>query len=219
MLLLALDTSTQAVTVAVHDGVQVLAESTVVGARRHTELLMPTVAEVFRTAGVDRTMLTAVAVGVGPGPFTGLRVGLAAARVLGAALEVPVHGVCSLDVIAYETRAAGGPDGPFLVATDARRREVYWAEYDEVGTRVRGPAVGPAMAISATAGGSALPAAGSGARLYPDAFAAILDPEFPSAAHLAAAVVEGVVEIGKPDPLYLRRPDAQPPAARKSVLT
>lgn len=219
MLLLALDTSTPAVTVALHDGVRVLAESTEVDPRRHTELLMPNVVKVFEAAGVDRALVSAVAVGVGPGPFTGLRVGLAAARVLGAALGVPVHGVCSLDVIAYGARAAGAPDGRFVVATDARRREVYWAEYNAAGARVLGPAVGVASGVSAATGGSTLPAAGSGARLYPDAFAAILEPEFPSAAHLAAAVVEGVVEIVEPDPLYLRRPDAQPSAARKSVLT
>ncbi|SDS04472.1 tRNA (adenosine(37)-N6)-threonylcarbamoyltransferase complex dimerization subunit type 1 TsaB [Jiangella sp. DSM 45060] len=214
MLLLALDTSTPAVTVALHDGERVLAEATTVDPRRHTELLMPLVTSVLDDAGAGRRDLTELAVGVGPGPFTGLRVGLAAARTMGAVLDLPVRGVCSLDVLAYGVRAANPPGEPFAVATDARRREVYWATYDAGGVRVSGPDVGPAAALAE----HRLPAAGAGARLYPDAFARALDPEYPSAAHLAAAVVAEAVEILPPDPLYLRRPDATPPSARKSVL-
>ncbi|WP_116947066.1 tRNA (adenosine(37)-N6)-threonylcarbamoyltransferase complex dimerization subunit type 1 TsaB [Jiangella endophytica] len=213
MLLLALDTSTPAVTVALHDGERVLAEATTVDPRRHTELLMPLVTSVLAEAGVGRRDLTELAVGAGPGPFTGLRVGLAAARTMGAVLELPVHGVCSLDVLAYGVRATNPPGEPFAVATDARRREVYWATYDAGGVRTAGPDVGPAAELPAR-----LPAAGAGARLYPDAFARALDPEYPSAAQLAAAVATQAVEILPPDPLYLRRPDATPPSARKSVL-
>ncbi|TDD71979.1 tRNA (adenosine(37)-N6)-threonylcarbamoyltransferase complex dimerization subunit type 1 TsaB [Jiangella aurantiaca] len=215
MLLLALDTSTPAVTVALHDGERVLAEATNVDPRRHTELLMPLVTDVLARAGAGRRDLTELAVGVGPGPFTGLRVGLAAARTMGAVLDLPVRGVCSLDVLAYGVLAADPPGEPFAVATDARRREVYWARYDSDGARAGGPDVGPAGDI----GAHGRPAAGAGARLYPDAFARALDPEYPSAAHLAAAVVAQAVEILSPDPLYLRRPDATPPSARKSVLT
>lgn len=219
MLLLALDTSTPAVTVALHDGSRLLAEATTIDARRHTEVLMPHVVEVLRAAGADRRDLTRIAVGAGPGPFTGLRVGLAAARTLGAALEVPVVGVCSLDVTAFGAMCESAPDGPFVVAADARRREVYWARYDADGRRLGEPAVGPAGEIPATRGGERPPAAGAGATLYSEAFAAALQPEYPSAADLAAAVVVEAVEILPPDPLYLRRPDATPPTTRKSVLT
>ncbi|TDE02436.1 tRNA (adenosine(37)-N6)-threonylcarbamoyltransferase complex dimerization subunit type 1 TsaB [Jiangella asiatica] len=217
MLLLAMDTSTPAVTVALHDGGRVLAHATTVDPRRHTELLMPLVTSVLRDAGAARGDLTEIAVGVGPGPFTGLRVGLAAARTMGAVLDIPVRGVCGLDVVAHGAVAAESPAGPFVVATDARRREVYWAAYDASGTRTVGPEVGPATAIAAELG-AVLPAAGAGARLYPEAFGPALEPEYPAAADLAAVVVDKAADILPPDPLYLRRPDATPPAARKSVL-
>jgi len=131
VLLLGLDTATPAVTVALHDGTRVLAEATMAGRHRHAELLAPAIAQVLADAGADRADLTAIAVGVGPGPYTGLRVGIVTARVLGAALGIPVHGVCSLDVIAADVQLPR-----FLVATDARRREVYWARYDETGPYV-----------------------------------------------------------------------------------
>lgn len=208
MLLLALDTSTPAVTVALHSGDRVLAESTTVDARRHTELLAPAIIGVLKTAGADRRDLTSIAVGVGPGPFTGLRIGLVTARTLGAVLDVPVQGVCSLDIV-----AAGVADqGSFVVATDARRREVYWASYDGV-RRTAGPAVVTPADVT-----TELAAAGAGARLYPEAFRHPVDPEYPNAGDLATAIVAGSVDVLAPDPLYLRRPDASPPGARKSVL-
>jgi tRNA threonylcarbamoyladenosine biosynthesis protein TsaB len=124
--LLALDTATPAVTVAVADGERVLAERTTVDARRHGELLAPAIEAVLREAGVDRRDLTRIGVGVGPGPFTGLRVGLVTARTLGAVLGLEVLGVCSLDVLALGARLTG----EYRVVTDARRREVHWAAYD-----------------------------------------------------------------------------------------
>ena len=163
MLLLALDTSTPAVTAAVHDGERTLAERTTVDARRHGELLAPAVAEVLGDAGARPRDLTAIAVGVGPGPFTGLRVGLVTARTMAAVLGVPVHGVCSLDVLAVD---ADVPDGDFLVATDARRREVYWARYAGPWSRLTAPAVGTPAAVSAA--DPHLPVVGQGAELYPD---------------------------------------------------
>ncbi|NED94358.1 tRNA (adenosine(37)-N6)-threonylcarbamoyltransferase complex dimerization subunit type 1 TsaB [Phytoactinopolyspora alkaliphila] len=228
MLLLALDTATPAVTVALHDGRDVVAESTTVDARRHTELLAPAITGVLRAAGADRREITEIAVGVGPGPFTGLRVGLAAAQVLGAALDRPVRGVCSLDVVAHGVIASGGGGRPFVVATDARRREVYWAGYDASGRRLTPPQVATAADAAAAFGqhlsiagadDMTAPAAGAGPRLYPDAFPVAVEPEYPSAADLAAVVVGGYAEIVEPDPLYLRRPDIAPPAPRKSVLT
>jgi tRNA threonylcarbamoyl adenosine modification protein YeaZ len=210
VLVLAIDTSTPAVTVALHDGAQVLAESTTIDARRHAELVAPAIVDVLAGAGADRHGITSVAVGVGPGPFTGLRIGVVTARVLGAALAVPVYGMCSLDVVARGVRV----DEPFVVATDARRREVYWARYDAAGRRLDGPAVGPPVDVA-----TSLPVAGEGPRLYPQEFPNAVQPQYPSAADLAAAVATGTAELVPPDPLYLRRPDARPPGAPKPVLT
>jgi tRNA threonylcarbamoyl adenosine modification protein YeaZ len=127
--LLALDTATPAVTVAVADGPRVLAERTTVDARRHGELVAPAVSGVLADAGLSRTAITRIAVGVGPGPFTGLRVGLVTARTLGAVLGVPVLGVCTLDVLALAAVEPLGEPEEFRVVTDARRREVHWASY------------------------------------------------------------------------------------------
>ena len=210
-MLLALDTATPAVTVALADGEQVLAEQTTVDARRHGELLAPAIERVLAHAAAVRTDLTAVAVGVGPGPFTGLRVGLVTARTLGAVLGIPVLGVCTLDVLAL----GAGLDGEFRVVTDARRREVHWAAY-------RGGADGPArldgprVAAPADSGYDG-PAVGAGAALYPDAFSGHREPLYPRAADLARWVARGLPTVA-PEPLYLRRPDAAEPGARKSVL-
>ena len=141
MLLLAFDTATPAVTVALHDGTHVLAETTTVDARRHGELLASSIDAVLTEAGAGPLDITAVVAGTGPGPYTGLRAGLVTARVLGSALGLPVYGVCTLDVIAADA-AAAARGGEFIVATDARRREVYWARYDAQGGRLDGPAVG-----------------------------------------------------------------------------
>lgn len=207
-MLLAFDTATPAVTVAVHDGARVRSEHTIVDARRHGELLGPGIARVLADAGISASALRRVAVGVGPGPFTGLRVGLMTARALGDALGIPVDGVCTLDVIAADVVAGE----PFLVATDARRREVYWAVYDASGKRLDGPHVNRPADVEWDG-----PAYGAGALLYPDAFRSVHEPQFPSAAVLATMVASGHAELLAPDPLYLRRPDAVEPAARKAV--
>ena len=136
-MLLAFDTATPAVTVAVHHGTEVLAESTQVDVMRHGELLAPAIERVLAQADIGRGDLTGIAVGVGPGPFTGLRGGLVTARTMGAVLGVPVSGVCTLDVLAAEAQVPGR----FVVATDARRKEVYWATYSDPLTRVDGPHV------------------------------------------------------------------------------
>lgn len=211
-MLLAFDTATSAVTVAVAERDRVLASVTTVDARRHGELLAPAIVAVLAEAGVDRRELTAIAVGVGPGPFTGLRVGLVTARTLGAVLAVPVLGVCTHDHLAL----ASGLSGPFRVVTDARRKEVHWSEYDggEDGAprRVDGPHVERPDAAAWTG-----PAVGEGARLYPEAFPDGREPVHPSAGALAAWVARGLPTV-EPVPLYLRRPDVAAPAARKSVL-
>ena len=214
MLVLGFDTATPAVSVALQDGDRVVAQAFAVDARRHSELLMPMIAKVLADAGVSRADLTAVAVGVGPGPYTGLRVGLVTARVLGSVLRVPVSGVCSLDVIA--AAAAASPAGPFLVATDARRKEVYWARYDAVGRRLAGPHVAQASAIPDAA---SLPVAGAGGPLYPEVFGELIGFAYPDARTLCRLVArpDGQVPLLAPEPLYLRRPDAREPGPPKRV--
>jgi len=219
VLVLAFDTATPAVTVALVRSAdptpRLLATSTVVDARRHGELLAPGIAAVLAAAGADRRDVDAVAVGVGPGPFTGLRVGVVTARALGAALEVPVHGVCTLDALAL------GADlpGRFLVATDARRREVFWAAYDGGQGASRRPRRldGPRVSRPVDVPGQRVPVVGDGATLYPEALPDAREPRYPDAADIARWVLAGLPTVGAV-PLYLRRPDAAEPGARKRVL-
>ncbi|MGW1227487.1 tRNA (adenosine(37)-N6)-threonylcarbamoyltransferase complex dimerization subunit type 1 TsaB [Streptomyces sp. NPDC001478] len=212
-----MDTATPAVTVALHDGTRVVAASGRVDARRHGELLLPAVDRVLAEAGVTLDAVTDVVVGVGPGPYTGLRVGLVTAATFGSALSVPVHGVCTLDGLAYGAGRAG-LTGPFAVATDARRKEVYWARYEDVRTRTEGPAVDrPADLAERLAG---LPVVGAGALLYPEAFPDARGPEHVAAGDLAALAAERLAAgeaLLPPQPLYLRRPDAQVPKNYKVV--
>jgi tRNA threonylcarbamoyladenosine biosynthesis protein TsaB len=232
VLLLALDTATAAVTVALHDGSSVLAERHQLDARRHAELLAPMIEAVLAEAGAERTALTAICCGVGPGPFTSLRVGLATARTLGFALDLPVHGVCSLDALAAGAVRLGTVPERFVVATDARRREVYWACYrrDAAGgvpVRLGDPQVGQAaeVLVDASVAGSVAgpvvgPVVGRGAVLYPDALGAAAEPLEAQAGDLATVAVQALASghpLLPPEPLYLRRPDAVEPGARKRV--
>ena len=215
MLVLGFDTATPAVSVALHDGERVISAALAVDARRHSELLAPMIAKVMADAGVSRGDLGAVAVGVGPGPYTGLRVGVVTARVLGSVLGLPVSGVCSLDIIATSA-ASAGPGREFLVATDARRKEVYWARYDAAGRRVAGPCVGPASSIPEAA---ELAVAGTGGQLYPEAFGEVIGPAYPDAGTLCGLVAQpgGQPPLLAAEPLYLRRPDAREPGPPKRV--
>ncbi len=211
-MLLAFDTATPRVTVALHDGTDVVAERVSARAMQHGEQLAPLIEQVLAEAGVARQDLTAIAAGAGPGPFTGLRVGLVTARTLGLVLDVPVYAVCSLDVIAVEAVDTGQVWTDFLVATDARRKEVYVAAYDDQGVRLAGPEVRlPADAASAA------PTAGQGPRLYPDAFPHAVAPELPGAGWLARTVAGERAELLDPEPLYLRRPDVMAPSTPKRV--
>jgi len=211
--LLAFDTATPIVTVAVHDGSDVVAEAVSEQPMRHGEQLAPLIERVLAEAVIVRQDLTAVGVGVGPGPFTGLRVGLVTARTLGFVLEIPVYGVCSLDVLAVEAVDSGAVTGEFVVATDARRKEVYLASYDDDGRRLTGPEVVRPEGVA-----TALPVVGEGARLYPDAFSHPAGPVRPSAGWLARVLTDERAEITDPDPMYLRRPDTATPRAPKSAL-
>jgi tRNA threonylcarbamoyl adenosine modification protein YeaZ len=205
-IVLALDTATPAVTAGVvrQQDLTVLAERVTVDARAHAERLTPNVLAALADAALTMADLDAVVVGCGPGPFTGLRAGMATAAAYGHALGIPVHGVCSLDAIGVRTT------GDTLVVTDARRREVYWARYRD-GVRTGGPGVsapgdvdpGPARAV-----------AGS-----PE-HAALFDlprcePVYPTPAGLVAAVSDWSDNPAPLVALYLRRPDAKPLAVRR----
>jgi len=215
VLVLAIDTSTPAVTAGVStvsgEGVAVLAERVTLNARAHGELIMPHALDALREAGVALGELDAIVCGVGPGPFTGLRAGMATAAALGHGLGVAVYPVCGLDAIA----AGAVSDEPFLVVTDARRREVYWAAYDPAKRRVDGPHV------QAPAEFGVPVAAGDGARLYADRLGVrVIEPYYPATAGLVTVAATELLAKAAPaplTPLYLRRPDAVEPAARKRV--
>lgn len=223
MILLAMDTSTSAITVAVHDGSRVLAERSMLDARAHTEHLAPLLTEVLSAAGLTPGDVTDVAVGVGPGPFTGLRVGLVTARTFAFARGVPCHGVVSLDALAHAAVVDGSRSGTaeLVVATDARRKEVYLARYAVVGARARRltePVVLRPADIDADL--RDLPTVGRGALLYPEALGPAVPPLDVDAGSLAAVALQQLddgVEVGL-DALYLRRPDAQPSVGAKSTL-
>ena len=210
MLLLAFDTATPAISVAVHDGSAVVAEAAGEGAMAHGELLAPTIRTALERAGATAADLTDVAVGVGPGPFTGLRVGVVTALTLGQTLGLTTHGVCSLDILAAEAAAMLETD--FVVATDARRKEVYWGRFAADGVRVSGPDVDFPDTVAALG----LPVVGRGGVLYADRLASVEGaPLDPSAAALATLVAGGSARELPLEPLYLRRPDATPQVATK----
>ena len=219
MLVLAVDTSTPAVTaaavrVSAAGRVELIAERVRVDGRAHGELLAPAVEAVLAEAGARPGDLAAVVAGLGPGPFTGLRVGLVTAASFGQALGIPTYGVCSLDGIGATTA------GVTLVATDARRKEVYWAVYVD-GVRQLGPAVNrPADIADHLDGVRPEFAVGDGAMSLETTMAVRLEPRYPQATVLARLAAERVYS-GAPTealtPIYLRRPDAVEPGARKLV--
>jgi tRNA threonylcarbamoyl adenosine modification protein YeaZ len=226
VIVLALDTSTPAVTAGVvrldpeapAARPEPLATRVTVDARAHGELLTPHVRDALAEAGVGTAQVDAIVCGTGPGPFTGLRVGMVTAAAFGHALGRPVYGVCSLDAIA----ADAAPDAPLLVVTDARRREVYWAAYDERRRRVEGPAVvAPASLARRLAELGVTRAAGQGAALYAEVLGLpVVEPAHPSPAGLVAVAAADVLAGAEPAPflpLYLRRPDAVAPGASKKV--
>lgn len=200
MLVIALDTATTDLVAGIVDGDRVLAQ-TCVATRAHNERLMPEITGLLQQANVKFADLGAVVVGCGPGPFTGLRVGMATASALGQALGIPVHGVCTHDAVAAEL------GGDALVVTDARRREVYWARYAK-GARVAGPDVcKPADLVSPAVDVVSVP----------EQLAQLLLVDAPSVTYqppTPAGLVAAADLAAEPEPLvplYLRRPDAVPP--------
>lgn len=226
MLLLALDTSAAAT-------VALLADDAVVGrfssgdTRSHAEVLAPAIRQILADAGVTGADLDAIVAGVGPGPFTGLRAGLVTARTLSFVWDVPLHGVMSLDALALAAVAAGAVDAgsTFLVGTDARRGEVYWASYRAGGSQdmdVAGPPElldGPHVGAAGTLP-PGVPLVGRAASLYPadvvgvPAFAAA-DPDAVSLGRAARSRILSDLPLLDTTPLYLRESDARVPGPRK----
>ncbi|MFM6852268.1 MAG: tRNA (adenosine(37)-N6)-threonylcarbamoyltransferase complex dimerization subunit type 1 TsaB [Terrabacter sp.] len=237
MLLLAIDTSTTAITVGLHDGSSVVAEETTLDARAHAEHLAPGIEAALASVGAAPHDVTDVVVGIGPGPFTGLRVGIVTGRTFAFALGLPVRGITSLDALAHQAWA-DGRRGDLLVATDARRKEVYAAAYalvDAGAVRTTEPEVSRAADLPPALRG--LPCAGRGPSLYAEALPHGVGPLDVSGGALADLAMrrlaaagadsgaEGLqwVEPGRGfdglEPLYLRRPDAAPaPPSKKSTL-
>ncbi|WP_137725427.1 tRNA (adenosine(37)-N6)-threonylcarbamoyltransferase complex dimerization subunit type 1 TsaB [Prescottella subtropica] len=220
MLVLAIDTSTPAVTAGVvhvdpeSDGApRTLATRITVDARAHAEVLTPQILECLTESGHIPADLDAVVVGVGPGPFTGLRVGMATGAAFGDALDVPVYGVCSLDAIAADVTAVAG-DHNLLVVTDARRREVYWARYAGA-ERVDGPGVIAPNELDAEPSEMI-----AGSASHVDMFDLPVRPvETPSPAGLVTVAAAALRAGTRPEPLvplYLRRPDAVELADRRA---
>ncbi|HEY5854916.1 MAG TPA: tRNA (adenosine(37)-N6)-threonylcarbamoyltransferase complex dimerization subunit type 1 TsaB [Aldersonia sp.] len=185
--------------------VRVLASRVHIDARAHAEVLTPQILACLAESGTARADLDAVVVGVGPGPFTGLRVGIATAAAFADALAIPVHGVCSLDAIASDAQRRD--DGrELLVVADARRREVYWARYRD-GRRIDGPGVCRPADLDI---GAAAMIAGSSSHveLFDLPAAEVQTPSPAALVRVAAVALRSGQEPEPPAPLYLRRPDA-----------
>lgn len=233
VLILAIDTSAAASAAVLSQPStdrpsEVLAAFETTETNTHSEVLAPGIDSLLTEAGIAGTELDGIVVGVGPGPFTGLRVGIATARTLGFVWGIPVHGVMSLDAIAWDVmsererggRAASG-DGGFCVAIDARRKELYWARYTAAGELVDGPQVGTAETLPA------LPMHGAGAGLYAERLEAVgarVEPGFaerrPAAASLGAWAIRVLgrgQELLSTTPLYLRESDAKVPRQMKGT--
>lgn len=220
MLVLGWDTSSAACAVALGrlsaaGDVEVLGTQSTGGgptdARRHGESLAPAIDGILKGAGVAPGSLAALVCGLGPGPFTSLRVGVVTAVSLGQALGIPAYGECSLDAIAL------GEPGDVVAVGDARRREVYWAVYAD-GRRVDGPHVGPAAQVV----DSGVPRAiGAGALLYQDVLGGIAEPDgrrFPDPVSLLRLAAARILAADPPvplEPLYLRQADAAPLAGAR----
>ena len=189
--------------------------------RGHTESVAPLVHDLLAKAGVTPADVTDVVVGNGPGPFTGLRVGIVTGLVFAHARGVPVHGLCSLDVLAQQA-VEHVLAGEFLVATDARRKEVYWASYRvdpdrperDRAVRLTEPAVARPADLPDEI--RSLPTVGRGPVLYAELFPQpvdVLDVSAGVLSDLAVQRLDAGMELPV-EPLYLRRPDALTTAER-----
>lgn len=201
---LAIDTSTSRTSVAIIDGKEILWQGSHDGATAHGGALSTLVSQGLQ----KRPEIDQVIVGMGPGPFTGLRVGISFARSFALARQIRVIGICSLDALAplvlqSNTLTKDGED--FIIATDARRKEIYWARYSN-GIRVGEPGVNlPEVIVNL-----GLPIFGEGAIKY--GLSDNFDIQFPYLLSLVALSQNQSAHVS--EPMYLRRPDAQPTSER-----
>ena len=194
---LAIDTSTSRTSVAIIDQGALLWHGYRDGATSHGDALPALVMEGLTV----QPSIDQVVVGMGPGPFTGLRVGIAFARTFALARTIPVIGICSLDAIGALVRE----ESDFIVATDARRKEIYWARYQN-SLRIEGPSVDlPAVVAS-----KGIPLFGEGAVKY--SIAQSDENQFPGLLELVALSEQDEMRVD--EPLYIRHPDAVPTSER-----
>ena len=205
MNVLAIDTSV-GVSVAILRSNDEVTQSQAIDHGMQGELTAELISKVVSDSGLKIEEITDVVVGVGPGPFTGLRVGLVTAAVFAHARSIPIYGICSLDAIAFDYAK------PCVVITDARRKELYWARYD--GIRTGDPQVSKPEVIAAQFPDAKF--VGPGAQLYPDSINGNLMEL--KAGSLAKLFVSGSAQLVSVSPMYLRKPDAVEPTIRKSVL-
>ena len=221
MLILGLETATEMVGVAIggHEGV--IASFEVARGRRHAEILTPAIDFVCRQADIELSEIGCIAVDVGPGLFTGMRVGLAAGKALAQALRVPMIGISSLDLLAFPCRHT---DRVVVPVIDARKGEVFWAMYRQAPggvQQVSPPVVGPPDDLIADLLARSQDAlcVGDGAERYREAIVEghrceVGPPVHPSAGALvqlahSRALREDWVRPNEIEPVYLRAPDAQ----------
>lgn len=196
-MILGIDTATSRTSVALVDGERIIIEKFADGAMSHGELIGTLVESALAAAFATPADIQLVAVGTGPGPFTGLRVGLAFARTFAWARGIPVVGVCSLDALAADVEVA-----EFTAMTDARRKEIYWARYLN-GARQGEPQVSKPAEVNAEY------VVGEGGFLYSENFPNHHEPRFPRAAQVALLAARGI-DSGQQlsiDARYLRHPD------------
>ncbi len=227
-MLLAIDTSAGTSVALVADTGECAAERSSADPRLHAEVIGEFIAGVLSDAHLDRSAITGVVAGMGPGPFTGLRVGIAAAHAFALGSRLPLLRVVSHDAVALAAEAAGAA-GPLLVVTDARRREVYWSTYAPGdGTAAPVSSAGPSLCRPddledevdrASAGVSENPE-GRGNRAGGYAHHTRIDAAEVSAAALgrvAAMLLASGARFADEGAIYLRSPDVTVSSGPKRV--
>ncbi len=210
MIILAFDTCSVRCDACVYDSAAgtVLGEARLEPGKGHAEHLIGIIGHAIEASGIEYQDLDAIAVTVGPGSFTGVRVGVSAARGFALSLGIPAIGISTLQGLAFEARQIR-PDAPVMAAVDARRKEIYAQLFDADGKPLTGPLVCDARAIgidlpsgTILAGSGSAKIDGTGDRLFEDRST----PDVVTIARLAALTEP---PFPKPRPLYLRKPEAK----------